>query len=154
MAGNLLLMTGHSRLLLYNSLAAVLLNLALAMLLIPRYGLLGAAIATAVSNFAISAAQLGEMRFTERYDVPTRSQARVIRAAMLPMAGVVAAYSGHASSLLSRMPARGEAEQRATWVGLMIALYALLVFLLPGTNPLRSLFRRGLPAVVASRDAA
>jgi O-antigen/teichoic acid export membrane protein len=154
LAGNLLLMTGHSRLLLYNSVVAVLLNLALAALLIPRFGLLGAAVATAVSNFAISAAQLAEMHLIERYQVPLRSLARTLAAATLPSAGVVVAYSGSASNLLSRMPGGSAAIQRAAWVGLMVGAYALLIFLLPGTNPLRALFRRGLPAVVEPRNAA
>jgi O-antigen/teichoic acid export membrane protein len=154
LAGSLLLMTGHSRLLLYNSVVAVLLNLALAALLIPRFGLLGAAVATAVSNLAISAAQLAEMHLIERYQVPLRSLARTLAAAALPSAGVVVAYSGSASNLLSRMPGGSAVIQRAAWVGLMVGAYALLIFLLPGTNPLRALFRRGLPAVVEPRNAA
>jgi hypothetical protein len=72
----------------------------------------------------------------------------------LPIAGVVVAYSGSASNLVSRMPGGSAAIQRAAWVGLMVGAYALLIFLLPGTNPLRALFRRGLPAVVEPRNAA
>ena len=154
LAGNLLLMTGHSRLLLYNAVVAVLLNLALAVLLIPRFGLLGAAIATAVSSFAISAGQLAEMHLLEHYRLPWRSHARTLIAAMVPIAGVVVAYSELASSLLSRMPGQSALLQRAVWVGLMMAGYALLVFMLPGTNPLRALFRRGLPAVVGQAGSA
>ena len=154
LAGNLLLMTGHSRMLLYNALVAVLLNLALAALLIPRWGLLGAALATATSNFAISAAQLAEMRMMERYRVPWRAYGRALLAATLPITGVVGAYGELGSNLLSRLPGGSAAMQRAVWVGMMVAVYALLVFLLPGTNPLRALFRRGLPTVVRLRDTA
>lgn len=68
LAGNLLLMTGHSRLLLVNSLSCLGLNIALNLLLIPHFGLLGAAIATGVSNFSISSLQIFEMHRLERFN--------------------------------------------------------------------------------------
>ena len=145
LAGNLLLMTGHSRLLLYNSLGAGLLNLVLAALLIPQGGLVGAAAATAISNFAISFAQIVEMQRLERYRLHWRYYLRTLIAGLLPVIGVVAAYAPFAPELLAHLPGESLVWQRAGWVGAMVAIYALLVFLLPGTNPLRDLFRRGRP---------
>lgn len=145
LAGNLLLMTGHSRLLLYNSLGAGLLNLLLAALFIPEGGLVGAAAATAISSFAISFAQVVEMRKLERYRLLWRYYVRTLAAGLLPVAGVVFAYSSAAPAFLATLPGDSLHWQRAGWVGAMIALYALLVFLLPGTNPLRDLFRHGQP---------
>ena len=145
LAGNLLLMTGHSRLLLYNSLGAGLLNLVLAALFIPHGGLLGAAAATAIANFSISFAQIIEMRRLERYKLHWRYYRRTLIAGLLPVAGVVFAYSAAAPAVLATLPGESLTIQRAVWVGAMIAAYALLIFLLPGTNPLRDLFRRGRP---------
>jgi O-antigen/teichoic acid export membrane protein len=45
----ILLMTGHSRIILYNSIFILLINVILNYLLIPLYGIIGAAIATAIS---------------------------------------------------------------------------------------------------------
>ncbi|HSQ41979.1 MAG TPA: polysaccharide biosynthesis C-terminal domain-containing protein [Fibrobacteraceae bacterium] len=67
LAGNLLLMTGHSRLLLLNSLGSLALNALLDLLLIPIWGVSGAAIATAVSNLLISSLQIYEMGRLERF---------------------------------------------------------------------------------------
>jgi O-antigen/teichoic acid export membrane protein len=145
LAGNLLLMTGHSRLLLYNAIGAGVLNLVLAALLIPQGGLLGAATATAISNFAISVAQIVEMQRLERYRLHGRYYLRTLVAGLLPVIGVVAAYAPFAAELLAYLPGESLVWQRAGWVGAMVAVYALLVFLLPGTNPLRDLFRRGRP---------
>ena len=150
LAGNLLLMTGHSRLLLYNSLGAGVLNLVLAALLIPEGGLVGAALATAISNFAISFAQIVEMRRIERYALHWRYYLRTLLAGLLPLAAIVTAYMERGVSLLALMPGGSETAQRAWWTGAAIALYALLIFLLPGTNPLRDLFRRGRPLVEES----
>lgn len=61
LAGNLLLMTGHAKMLLFNSIISGGLNLLLNWILIPKYGLLGAAIATAISNVCISCMQIFEM---------------------------------------------------------------------------------------------
>jgi O-antigen/teichoic acid export membrane protein len=60
-------MTGHSRLLLANSLGSLALNLLLNLLLIPRLGITGAAIATAVSNLTVSSLQIFETRRLEGY---------------------------------------------------------------------------------------
>ena len=61
LAGNLLLMTGHSKVLLLNSMGLFGVNIGLNYLLIPQFGLLGAAGATAISSVAISSLQMLEM---------------------------------------------------------------------------------------------
>lgn len=61
LAGNLLLMSGHARLLLMNSLLALAVNVLLDLWWIPQWGILGAACAGAVANFSISTLQIIEM---------------------------------------------------------------------------------------------
>ena len=61
LAGNLLLMSGHARLLLMNSLMALTLNVVLDLLWIPKWGILGAACAGAEANFSNSMLQIIEM---------------------------------------------------------------------------------------------
>lgn len=51
-AGNILLMTGFEKLAFYSGLAGTIINITLNLVLIPRYGINGAAAATAVSLFA------------------------------------------------------------------------------------------------------
>lgn len=61
-AGALLSMTGHSRLNLYNTISMLVLNFILNCILIPRLGIRGAAIATAVSVGLINLLRIGEVR--------------------------------------------------------------------------------------------
>lgn len=60
MAGNVIVMTGHSLWNLFNSIIAILSNIVLNLLLIPTLGLFGAATATAISATVISILQLLE----------------------------------------------------------------------------------------------
>lgn len=66
LAGNCIIYTGHSGWTLANSLAIAVLNTVLNWALIPRYGLLGAAVATALAATAIAVVQVGELRVLER----------------------------------------------------------------------------------------
>ncbi len=65
LAGNTLMFTGHSGWTLTNSLSVALLNTLLNWLLIPPFGLLGAAVATAIAVGLVSAAQVVELRLVE-----------------------------------------------------------------------------------------
>jgi O-antigen/teichoic acid export membrane protein len=65
LAGNTLLMTGHTRLLLSNSLLLMGVNVLLNYLLIPQWGMLGAAWATALSGLGISITQVLQLRYFE-----------------------------------------------------------------------------------------
>lgn len=76
-AGFLLAMTGHPRVILYNNAAMCVLNFFLNLYLIPRYGIPGAAIASAVSWSAINLARLAEVKiilglhpFSRAYWIP------------------------------------------------------------------------------------
>lgn len=60
-SGNIIVMTGHSLWNLFNSVTVAILNVALNALLIPRYGLLGAAWATAISSLIVTGLQLIEL---------------------------------------------------------------------------------------------
>lgn len=61
LAGNLLLMSGYSRILLINSTIAIGVNVALNALWIPEHGMLGAAAATMISGIVLSVLQLIEL---------------------------------------------------------------------------------------------
>ncbi len=63
LAGNIIVMTGHSLWNLVNSVSVAGLNVLFNYLLIPKYGILGAAYATALAATAISIAQLVEARY-------------------------------------------------------------------------------------------
>jgi O-antigen/teichoic acid export membrane protein len=137
LAGNLLLMTGHSRLLLYNSMGAGLLNVILNWLFIPHWGLVGAAAATAISNFAISFTQVVEMGRLEGYRYRWSLYRRTVLAAAPPLAGVVFAHTAWFSSVATWLPSDSPRLDAGLWTALMIALYLGLHLLLPGPSPLR-----------------
>lgn len=62
-AEHMIMMTGHPRLNLANSLALAMLNVVLNLLLIPRFGIVGAAVATASSMAAITLVRLAEVYY-------------------------------------------------------------------------------------------
>ena len=80
LAGNFITYTGHTRVNLMNGILIGALNTALNLLWIPKYGLMGAASATAVSAAIVGVLQLIELRFLE--DVKIRA-----RDAWMPYAG-------------------------------------------------------------------
>ena len=65
LAGNCIVFTGHSRFNLLNSVLVAGLNTGFCLLLIPPYGLMGAAIATALASTIITVLQLVELRLLE-----------------------------------------------------------------------------------------
>lgn len=89
LAGNVLVMTGNSRVNLVNSLLAAASNVGLNWLLIPRWGLLGAAVATMVAGVFITVLQIIEAKIL----VGLRADLAALRkpvmaglAALLPLA--------------------------------------------------------------------
>ncbi|MEM1041067.1 MAG: oligosaccharide flippase family protein [Bacteroidota bacterium] len=60
LAGNVVVMTGHSRLNLFNSVSSGIINVALNFVLIPRFGLVGAAAASALGSLVTTVLQLFE----------------------------------------------------------------------------------------------
>jgi O-antigen/teichoic acid export membrane protein len=73
MAGACLMFTGHSRVTLANSFCVAILNTAFTYLLIPRYGMLGAAVATALATSLTTGLQVIELQRLERVAVSLRS---------------------------------------------------------------------------------
>ncbi len=73
LAGNSIIYTAHPTWTLFNSLAVAAVNTGLNLLLIPAYGLLGAATATALAAAMISLLQLVELRHLEGIRLPLRS---------------------------------------------------------------------------------
>ena len=68
-AGQILGVLGRSKLILINSLVAGILNIVLNYILIPRYGIIGAAIATGFSIFAVNVARTIEIYFFENFSI-------------------------------------------------------------------------------------
>ena len=73
LAGNFITYTGHTRVNLMNGILIGALNTVLNLLWIPRYGLLGAASATAVSAAVVGILQVIELRFLERVVIRGRA---------------------------------------------------------------------------------
>lgn len=65
LAGNSIVFTGHSRFNLLNSVLVAVLNTVFCTLLIPAYGLMGAAVATAIASTLITVLQLVELSWLE-----------------------------------------------------------------------------------------
>jgi O-antigen/teichoic acid export membrane protein len=70
MAGASLMFTGHSRVTLANSFSVALLNTLFTVLLIPRYGMLGAAVATAIATSLTTGLQMIELYKLEGVRIP------------------------------------------------------------------------------------
>ncbi|MEM7436508.1 MAG: lipopolysaccharide biosynthesis protein [Myxococcota bacterium] len=80
LAGNFITYTGHTRVNLMNGLLIGALNTGLNLLWIPKYGLIGAASATAVSAAIVGVLQLIELRYLENVSIRARD-------AWMPYAG-------------------------------------------------------------------
>lgn len=132
LAGNLLLMTGHARLLLFNSVVCGIFNLALNLLLVPPLGLFGAALGTAIANFTISFMQIVEMRWIEKLTMPPRLYAWILVAAALPLGVAATVFTEQGQALISMMPGSSAVVQSGMYAGLAITVYVLVLFLPPG----------------------
>src|SRR5699024_11088956 len=101
LAGNLLLMTGHARLLLFNAVVSSALNVALNLALIPHFGLFGAALATAISNFTISFMQIVEMWKIEHLTMPLRLYVWTLIAGALPLVMAMGVFTDVGQAVVS-----------------------------------------------------
>lgn len=63
LAGNIVAMTGHSKLTLMNSMFVSIANVLMNLVLIPSFGLVGAAIASAIATLSLHSLELGEARW-------------------------------------------------------------------------------------------
>lgn len=130
MAGNTLLMMGRSRLLLINAIIAGTINVVLNWLFIPRWGLMGAAVATAIASFSISSLQILELAVLEKIKFRLSIYAKTVAAAALPvlLVAIVGAPSlswPHDWSVPAIVP-------RAGLAAVAILLFAVVYALLPG----------------------
>jgi O-antigen/teichoic acid export membrane protein len=92
LAGNLIIMTGHSGWNLFNSATVAVVNVVLNLLLIPRFGIIGAAVATVIASSAISALQLIEARKLLGVGLIPARIYKPYLAMALPVAGILAAH--------------------------------------------------------------
>jgi O-antigen/teichoic acid export membrane protein len=137
LAGNLLLMTGHARLLLLNSSVMMVVNVLLNLALIPPFGLLGAATATMVSNALISVLQVVQMKVYEGVTFTAEAYAKPLAAAALTCLPIALVNTSFGHDLLYGL---GDAAGFALKIALVLACvgaYAALIFLWPGKNPER-----------------
>jgi len=132
LAGNLLLMTGHARLLLFNAVVSSILNVILNLALIPHYGLFGAALATAISNFAISFMQIVEMWKIEHLTMPLRLYVWTLTAGALPLVMAAGVFTDVGQSLVAMMPGSSAFMQAGMYAGAAIVIYLVVLFLPPG----------------------
>ena len=124
LAGNMLLMTGHSRLLLVNSVAALLLNVVLNLLFIPRWGALGSGVAAAVTTLSQSMLQLWQARRVEGFSPRMAAFGRpLVSAALLAAAGV--AISSLPAGTSGGHLAPGPFAIRAALAAVALGTYAL-----------------------------
>jgi O-antigen/teichoic acid export membrane protein len=133
LCGNTLLMYGYSRTLLLNALGAGFLNVILNALFIPIWGLLGAALATAISNVTLSVLQIVELRRFENLGVELHYYTRTLLGAAVPVALVVYfSFDWTLSGKAWGLP--------FPWARMLLALSAVAVYvsaqcLLPGKKP-------------------
>jgi O-antigen/teichoic acid export membrane protein len=109
LAGNVIVMTGHSGWNLINSTTVAVVNVALNLLLIPRYGIIGAAMATVIASAVISAMQLVEAKkLLGVVLIPARIYKPYLAIA-LPVAGILIAhlFGPVMDSLFGRIAAAG-----------------------------------------------
>jgi len=111
MAGNVLVMAGYSRWNLFNSLLIGALNFMFNLVMIPRFGLLGAAAATALAGIIVSTLQVIEAKALVRIHVPW--------AAILPWISLGLLLFGWPFAV---------ADKAAWWVKLLVALPLLALY--------------------------
>ena len=88
-AGPTLSMSGHTKLVLWNTIGAFLLNFGLNIFLIPRYGIIGAAIATLISLTAVGFARTIEVGFILRMNFFDRKVIKPIFAGIIVYTGLL-----------------------------------------------------------------
>ena len=121
-AANTLLMTGHARVLFANAAATLALNIALNVILIPRFGLVGAATATFASALVIYGLQVTQLWRREHIRYPLGLAA--VPVAVLP---VIAAGLMQSQSLDAWLP-EGFALRSLVQIGVVGSLLAPLYF--------------------------
>ena len=125
LAGNVVVMTGHSRLNLFNSATVGIVNVGLNFLLIPRFGMAGAAAASALGALALAALEVTE---ASRYvGVPMRVS-EVYRPHLAGFVGLAALVGAAVSLPFADLPLL---HRIGIGVG-SVAVYGLVLWALPG----------------------
>jgi O-antigen/teichoic acid export membrane protein len=136
-AANLLLMTGHARVLLINAVVSLSLNFGLNLWLARSYGILGAALATAMASFFVSMLQVVEMTIFERYAMPLRAHLRTLLAGA-PSLLMVGLWHSEIFDITSGFLGALSSLQRDLGIAsVALLLYLLAQFTLPGPSNLR-----------------
>jgi O-antigen/teichoic acid export membrane protein len=146
LSGNLLLMSGHSTLLLMNSALLFGLNLGLNLLFIPAYGMMGAALATAISSFGISTLQMAEMWYFQKIKFSYKISFRVMLPSILLAVPPILFYS-EAQTLtlflgvnLSSFGFWGIGSLKLGLLFLTLSLFGAIQYYWPGNDSLRYRF--------------
>jgi O-antigen/teichoic acid export membrane protein len=132
LVAGVLMMSGRSRLFFWNNLGAMALNLTLSLLLIPRHGIFGAAIASLAGTSALLGAFCVEAWWLERVHPFNRGFAKPF---------VAAAVSMTAELGLQRLPLPTPARIAAVVVGGAAVYVAALLALGPGEEEMRMVHR-------------
>jgi O-antigen/teichoic acid export membrane protein len=121
LAGNCIVYTGHSGWNLFNSALVALITTGLNLLMIPRFGLMGAAVATLIATTAVAVAQIVEIRLLEGLAVSLREVYK-------PYVGLLAALL---LVLIVGDPAVGTSLGERVGIGLaLLAVYAATLWAL------------------------
>lgn len=132
LTGNVLLMTGHPKVLLRNSLILMGLNLLLNWILISRFALMGAAMATSFAVLLITGLQKLQLRRLESLQIPWSVHRSTLAAAALP---VLAIFCLNLQPVLDWLYQWGTAPGLAIKLGCTLAialLYGALLLLRNG----------------------
>lgn len=136
LAGNTLLMVGRPRLLLMNSTISGTLNIVLNLILVPFSGLLGAAIATATSNFTISFLQIVELAKLEKLKFHVQLYARTLLAAAVPLGAVIWLGEPTGQHMLAFTGYPDVLWVRSLVATAAVALFFIVYALIPGPSAL------------------
>ncbi|NNF04000.1 MAG: oligosaccharide flippase family protein [Rhodothermales bacterium] len=146
-AGNVVVMTGHSRFNLLNSIATGLSNVLLNLWLIPGYGLVGAAAASALASLVRAVMELAEMVYILR--VPLH-----LRELLQPhIAGVAAAVPAVLLFMFTTWPDRGVVERIAVLAASLAIYVSVLAALQGSVGTLLRRMRSGPPGLDSADSA-
>jgi O-antigen/teichoic acid export membrane protein len=119
-AGYMLVMTGHSVLTLVNTIVLLAVSAVLDVALIPRFGLLGAAIAGSVAIMVFSVLRAAQVYVILKMHPFRRSYWKPVAAGLLAISGV--------SALRFVLPARRETVEILLALPVFLSLYVLLIY--------------------------
>lgn len=131
MAGNAVAFTGHSRVNLTNALLSAALSTGMMAVLVPRFHMMGAALAFVCAAVLMAVLQTAELKWLERVTIPWREM-RSAYAALLALLSVLLVFGD---------PAPRSVGERIAFAGAAISAAALAMFV-TGHAELRSFVRR------------